>query len=96
MTTHFNHTDPNDPPQDSQANIAHDRKYGWHVKFPREYTNIARNLEYQAAAPHQMLAGCRTEEEVRKAIWDWHNRNKLEVLERVEEKEQQSDRLLFA
>ena len=88
--------DENDPVQDSAANLAHDRKYGWRVSFPREYTNIARNPEYQAACPQSWYAGLEREEDIRQKIWDWHNREKEVLVLKQPKTNQQSARLLFA
>lgn len=95
--------DPRDPIQDKAANDQHDRKYGWRVTFPREYTNIARNPEYQPACPQSWLANCKDEQAANLKIWEWHNRKPDAILQLEQPTEQkryeenrQSTCLLFS
>ena len=68
------------------ANIAHDRKYGFHISLPRVYTNIARNLEYQPACPDHLLEKAKDADEERRIIWEWHNRKRDEPILTILEK----------
>ena len=78
--TSLNQLDSSDPQQDKEAVDRHDRNYGWHKSCPREYTNLARNKEYQPSVPHSWLAACKDHHEAHQRLWDWHNRNQDPVL----------------
>lgn len=60
----------------NDANLAHDKKYGWSGDSPRVYTNLARNPEYEHSVPPHLINAAKDAEEEHKILWDWHNRDK--------------------
>lgn len=57
-------------PQDLEANLRHDREYGFNPVAPAGYNPLLRPPYYMM--PPNLLAGCENDEQATARIWEWH------------------------